>query len=102
MLDAEILATARAVVTQPEIFHTRPWLMQDSWAALKQARGQFVDFDRLRGREQHIVVHAPPAGNTPARPGFDPDHDLDPRSRRIIARVRAQCATDHPFGGDAA
>ena len=100
----EILATARAVVTDPETFHNRPSVMQDAWAALKQARGQTVDFTQLYGREQHIVVAKATRGEVIALTGFDPDHDLDLQSQRVIARVRAQCAgvDDHPFGGDAA
>lgn len=99
MLTPTQIDTARAVVSHPEAFHTRPWHLQDAWSALKQARGQTVDFDRLRGREAHIVVSDAPAPVVAIH-----GDEAGARDRRVLSRVRARMAAigHGPTGGDAA
>ena len=85
--------TARAVVTNPEHFHTQPAVLACAWDILMAERGKRVDLDHL-GPPAHLVrTHR---ANVVA-------DDFADRAPRILARIRRHVAqTSAPQGGDAA
>ncbi|WP_037917093.1 hypothetical protein [Sulfitobacter sp. 20_GPM-1509m] len=75
-------------------WHPHPTAIMGAWLALKQARGQTVDLDRIN--PPHYLV---------AGPQSELQSDLDQRLPRIRDRVRAlrEIRMAHrPNGGDAA
>lgn len=107
MLTKENIATARSVVTNPELYLRRPALLRDGWLALKEAQGAPISLER-QARIAPVAVLNPPAVQArveaiagEAASGFR--HVLqcvNPvlRKRLAVARLR-KSASD---GGDAA
>ena len=60
------LDTARIVVSNPDKYHSQPTVIGTAWATLKEARGQTVDFDRLRGTH-HLIEHSACAARITAK-----------------------------------
>lgn len=82
--------TARAVVTNPEHFHSRPAILACAWDILMAARGKRVDLDRL-GPPAHIIETK--AMNQVLA-------DFDSRAERIRERIRRHVSQSS--GGDVA
>lgn len=99
------LDRAHRVVTEPERFAHLPAILADSWAALKEARGQAVDFTRL-GEPAYLVEPATcfPAATKEPAPRNRIIEDLDAARGRLTARIRTHAARigHTPTGGDAA
>ena len=82
--------TARAVVTNPDHFHSRPTILACAWEILMTERGKRVDLERL-GQPAHIV-RINVLNQVSA--------DFDSRAERIRERIRRHLAQSS--GGDAA
>ncbi|MEM5541780.1 hypothetical protein WNY61_03425 [Sulfitobacter sp. AS92] len=89
-MQASNTETARAVVTNPDHFHSRPTIIACAWEILMAERGKRVDLNRL-GRPAHIV-------ETKALNQVLADFDC--RAERLRERIRHHVA--QTSGGDAA
>lgn len=107
MLTKENIATARSVVTNPELYLRRPALLRDGWLALKEAQGEPITPER-QTRIAPVAFTNPPSvqARVDAITGENAGtfrqiaRCLDPRMRARAAVTRL--VGHDPDGGDAA